>query len=105
VLERAASEGGSMIAITPCDSGSGFAFDVIVREPGGESRHHVTMDRAIYERLSAGRHTPQQCLDAAFRFLLDREPRESIMGRFDVTVISRYFPDFERQLPRYLSQS
>jgi len=55
--------------------------------------------------LTGGRHTAQHCLEAAFRFLLDREPRESIMGRFDVTVISRYFPEFERELPRYLSQS
>ena len=37
------------------------------------------------------------------RFLLDREPKECILGRFDVTVISRYFPEFERELRRYLS--
>jgi hypothetical protein len=41
----------------------------------------------------------------AFRFLLDREPKESILGRFDVTAISRYFPEFERELPHYLSRS
>ena len=38
------------------------------------------------------------------RFLLDREPKESILGRFDVTVISRYFPEFERELPHYLER-
>jgi hypothetical protein len=37
--------------------------------------------------------------------LLDREPKEAILSRFDVSVISRYFPEFERELPRYLSQS
>ena len=42
---------------------------------------------------------------AAFRFLLDREPKESILRRFDVAVISRYFPEFERELPRYLARS
>jgi hypothetical protein len=94
-----------MIEITSCGSDNGFEFEVVVREPGGESRHHVTMDRSTYERLTGGRHTAQHCLEAAFRFLLDREPRESIMGRFDVTVISRYFPEFEQELPRYLSQS
>ena len=47
----------------------------------------------------------ERCLEAAFRFLLDREPKESILGRFDVTVISRYFPEFERELPHYLSRS
>jgi hypothetical protein len=39
---------------------------------------------------------------AAFRFLLEREPKESILARFDVSVIARYFPEFERELPRYL---
>jgi len=51
----------------------------------------------------AGKHTPERCLEAAFRFLLDREPKESILRRFDVTVILRYFPEFEREMPRYLS--
>jgi hypothetical protein len=36
--------------------------------------------------------------------LLDREPKESILRRFDVTAISRYFPEFGREMPRYLSQ-
>jgi hypothetical protein len=39
---------------------------------------------------------------AAFAFLLDREPKEAILARFDVAVIARYFPEFERELPRYL---
>jgi hypothetical protein len=55
------------------------------------------------QRLSAGNHTPERCVEAAFRFLLDREPKESILGRFDVTLISRYFPDFAQELPRNLS--
>ena len=63
--------------------------------------HHVTTSREMCERLMAGKHTPERCLEAAFRFLLDREP--SILRRFDVTVISRYFPEFEREMPRYLS--
>ena len=41
-------------------------------------------------------------VEAAFAFLLDREPKESILARFDLSVISRYFPEFERELPRYL---
>jgi Holliday junction resolvase-like predicted endonuclease len=48
-------------------------------------------------------HTPERYREAAFWFLLDREPKESILRRFDVTAISRYFPEFEREMPRYLS--
>jgi hypothetical protein len=52
-----------------------------------------------------GAHTPERCIEAAFRFLLDREPKESILRRFDITVICRYFPEFEHELPGYLSES
>ena len=63
------------------------------------------MTRQTYEQLTAGKHTPERCLEAAFQFLLDHEPKESILASFDVTLISRYFPEFERELTRYLSQS
>ena len=76
-----------------------FMFDVVVSEGKGETRHHVTISREMCERLTAGKHTPERCLEAAFRFLLDREPKESILPRFDMTAISRYFPEFEREMP------
>jgi hypothetical protein len=57
----------------------------------------------VCERLTGGKRTPEECIQAAFSFLLDREAKESILQRFDVTVISRYFPEFERELPRYFS--
>lgn len=94
-----------MIDVKQTAEGDPLAFDVVVREGTGETRHHVTMTKQTCDRLTAGRHTPQQCVEAAFRFLLDREPKESILRSFDVTVISRYFPEFERQLARYLAQS
>lgn len=79
-----------------------LAFEVIVRDDRSESRHAVSMSRQTCERLAGGAHPPERCVEAAFRFLLDREPKESILGRFDVTVITRYFPEFERELPHYL---
>ncbi len=91
-----------MIEVRRSGEGDPLAFEVIVREAEGETRHEVTMSRATYERLTAGEHAPERCIEAAFRFLLDRESKESILRRFDVTVISRYFPEFERELPRYL---
>ena len=94
-----------MIDVKRTADGDVLEFDVMVCEGGGETRHHVTMARKTCERLAAGRHTPEQCLEAAFRFLLDREAKESILGTFDVSVISRYFPEFEKEWPGYLSRS
>ncbi len=79
-------------------------FETVVSDGTGETRHHVSMTQATYERLTRGKYTPETCVEAAFRFLLDREPKESILRRFDVTVIARYFPEFEQELPRYLLQ-
>ena len=94
-----------MIKVERTGEGDPLEFEVIVRAGNGETRHNVTMARDTCERLTMERHTPEYCIEAAFQFLLDREPKESILRRFDIAVISRYFPEFERELPRYLSQS
>ena len=94
-----------MIQVRSTGDGDPLAFEVVVREGKGETRHQVTMSRETCERLTGGKHAPERLIEAAFRFLLDREPKESILGRFDVTIIARYFPEFERALPRYLSPS
>jgi hypothetical protein len=93
-----------MIEITRTAEGDPLHFAVVVREGAGATRHDVTISEDTLERLTDGKHQPERCLEAAFRFLLDREPKESILKRFDVTTISRYFPEFERELPRYLAQ-
>jgi len=78
-------------------------FAVTIRDAKGETRHDITLSRADHARLGGETRTQEACVDAAFRFLLDREPKESILHRFDLMVIARYFPDFERELPRYLA--
>ena len=38
-------------------------------------------------------------------FLLDREPKESILGAFDISAIRRYFPEFDKAFPAYLARA
>jgi hypothetical protein len=80
---------------------AGDAFDVCVREGESETRHRVTLSPEDRARLAPGA-TPEALLAAAFRFLLAREPKESILERFDLSVISRYFPEFETKIGNYL---
>jgi hypothetical protein len=94
-----------VIKVERAGEGDPLEFEVIVRVGNGEPRHHVTMARDTCQRLTTGTYTPEGCIEAAFQFLLDHEPQGSILRRFDIAVISRYFPEFERELPRYLSQS
>ena len=81
---------------------SGFIFDVIIRDPRGESRHRVTIEANEAERWAKLGAQPSRCVEAVMRFLLDREPKESILGAFDMRVVRRYFPEFDDAFPRYL---
>ena len=91
-----------MITVTRRAGDDPLVFDVVVGEAGGVSRYRVTLTRADLARL-VGARPPERLIEAAFRFLLEREPKESILARFDVSVIARYFPEFERELPRYFA--
>lgn len=79
-----------------------FTFLVLVRDKAGESSFDVTLGQSAYERLSGKKYAPETCIEAAFRFLLDREPKKSILTRFDIDQIADHFPEFERTLPGYL---
>jgi hypothetical protein len=92
-----------MIEVRQTGHSDPLAFDVVIRDSGSQSRHRVTMSKMDEGRLGNGACPPEQLVEAAFRFLLDREPKEAILLRFDISVISRYFPDFEMKLPRYVA--
>lgn len=79
-----------------------FSVDVIEGE--SRSHHRVTLSPSTYRKLTREKVTPERCVQAAFEFLLEREPKESILSSFDVTVISRYFPEFERVFGEYLEE-
>ena len=80
-------------------------FRVRILEKGSESTHQVSLKQDDYARLTSGKIEPEELLRRSFEFLLEREPKESILRRFDLSVISRYFPDYEVEIKRKLSNS
>ena len=78
-------------------------FRVRIIEKGSESTHAVTVQQADLARLSGGNMEPEDLVRRSFEFLLEREPKESILSRFDLSVISRYFPEFESEIRRNAS--
>jgi len=92
-----------MIEVRQTAGGDPLKFAVVVRDDAGETRHVVAMAPATYQALTGGAYTPVKCVEATFRFLLDREAKEQILGRFDLAVVAHYYPEFERRLPDYLA--
>jgi hypothetical protein len=76
-------------------------YQVTVSEGGSASTHEVTVGER--ERALAGEEkSASDLVEASFRFLLDREPKESIMTRFDLSVIGRFFPEYPDRVGDYL---
>jgi hypothetical protein len=77
-------------------------FRVRVIEAGSETTHQVTLDPKDRARFGGATAEPEELMRKSFEFLLEREPKESILGLFDLSVISRYFPDYEREIKKRL---
>ncbi len=93
-----------MIEVEKLSAGGKMEFQVTVSEGAGQTTHRVSMSPLTYKQLSRGGVSEERLVQAAFEFLLDREPKESILRSFDLTVINRYFPEFERLLAGYLTR-
>jgi hypothetical protein len=78
-------------------------FRVRVTESGSETSHDVTVGPRDYTKLTNAKVEPEELVRRSFEFLLEREPKESILTRFDLSVISGYFPEYEREIERRLS--
>lgn len=77
----------------------GWRCTVVVGDDASATSHDVDVDRATLDDLAPGA-TPEALVAASFRFLLEREPRESILQRFELPVISRYFADYNGEIRR-----
>ena len=79
------------------DDAHTFTLEARVREGGSETNHTVTLGRDVLTRL-APNESAEGFVGRCFAFLLEREPKESILRRFDVSVIGRYFPEFDETI-------
>lgn len=84
------------IRTTPLGHGR-FLVEVI--EGRSSTTHEVRVAPEVVEQLG-WKGTPEGLIRASFRFLLQREPKESILHAFDIEVIGRYFPEWEGEASR-----
>jgi hypothetical protein len=64
-------------------------------DDGSTTAHQVSLSDEYYQTLTGGLKSPEDFIRSAFEFLLERESKESILERFDLTEIKKYFPEFE----------
>ncbi len=79
-----------------------WIFNVTIADSAGQTAHRVTLTEASYQKLTQGKISPAECVESAFKFLLERETKSDILKSFDVNVINMYFPSFEREFGNYI---
>lgn len=77
--------------------------------PEGGPAFRVRVDSRSYAVTAAsplvaelGAPDAEALVRASFEFLLEREPAGSILPRFDLSVIARYFPEWRAEMRRRL---
>ena len=88
-----------MIQITKIDEAT---FDVTVNNRS-TTTHRVTVLPNYASRLTADKVNVETLLEKSFEFLLEREPNTSILCSFELSVIGRYFPEYEAEMKKAFS--
>ncbi len=75
-------------------------FLVVVKEGDTKTKHIVILDNDYYKELSHGKVSEETLIKESFQFLLEREPKESILSKFNLKTINTHFPEFEQDVKR-----
>lgn len=76
-----------------------WAYDVGIDDDGDHFDYRVTLSWSDYDLWCRGRVAPEKVVHAAFEYLLARESAASILSKFDCSLIRRYFPEVDKELP------
>ena len=72
-------------------------YRVVVSDALSRSAHEVRLRSNALERFGHGA-TPERLIEESFRFMLEREPKEAILSRFELPDIQRYFPEYSEEI-------
>ena len=72
-------------------------FEVTIKKVS-TTKHVVILSDKYYESLTRKKISKSKLLQYSFKFLLDREPNTSILSFFELDIISKYFPEYEKEM-------
>jgi hypothetical protein len=91
-----------VVTVRAAADGDRWRCEVSVDHDGVRTQYVVTVRPADLARWASGaaREDVEDLVARSFEFLLEREPPESILATFELSVIQRYFPEYERIFAR-----
>jgi len=79
-------------------------FKIKVEEKGASKEYVVTLGDSYYQDLTQGKISKEELIQKSFTFLLEREPKESILSKFDLKIIRSYFSEFDEEIRRAIKE-
>jgi hypothetical protein len=90
----------SDISVECAPAGDGWLAHVTIADRGSSRTCEVSVSKAELGRFAPGAAEPTDLVRRSFEFLLARESKESILASFDLSVIGRYYPEYEHDIKR-----
>ena len=66
-----------------------------------QTKHLVSLSDELYFSLTSKKISKKELLKYSFQFLLEREPNTTILSSFELTEISKYFPEYLKKVKDY----
>jgi hypothetical protein len=90
----------SAIDVGCAQTPTGWRCAVTIDDGRGTTAHDVTVATEEADALAAAADAAdvERLVYETIAFLLEREPKESILQAFDLSVVGRYFPDYEHEI-------
>jgi len=95
----------SVVTLPPTDDRWRYLVEITESDgSGSKTSHQVSMGKDYYiDMTERGRIIPEEFIEKSFEFLLEREPKDSILRQFDITQINDYFPEYEKEIRERLN--
>ena len=81
------------------DARADYVFEVKVEDHS----YTVWFSRDYYQKLTDGKISAEELVKKSFEFLLAHESPGSILPEFDLSVIARNFPEYEKTIQPWYS--
>jgi hypothetical protein len=85
---------GESISVACEPGGAGWSCRVTIGNAEDSTDHQVDVTADELDRLAPGASDPTRLVQASVAYLLEHEPKESILPRFGLKTIASYFPSY-----------
>ncbi len=79
-----------------------FEFLVKISDDDSFTEHTVRVEDSSYQLLTDKMCSKELLVEKSIEFLLTREPKESILEKFEIMLIANYFPEYPDEIKKII---